>query len=773
MLKQKRKHIFFLLICVFVFGFYFNFKICVQAKDFSLTVIHTNDSHGTVSHEPYIKTLAEQKKNNGENVLILSAGDLFHGQLIASLSRGDSIVNIFNTVGYNYITAGNHDFNYGLDRLKEIESQGKFKILVSNVVDKATGANIFLPYDIKEIDGFKVGIFGLSTPETIAKTAGRKSLEGTEFLSPIETAKKIVNELKSQGCKIIIAITHLGLDNATLYENRSNSLAENVPEIDLIIDGHSHTELKNGLKVNNTLIAQTGAHGNNIGVVELKFSDSEKNNSVLEKKAYLIKMDDNKDILPDKNVLNVIEEENKKIEGFASQKVGKIEFELDGKREHVRTVETNFFDLLTDAILEKTKSDLVILNGGIIRDSIQAGEITVGDIYKSLPFENTMITQNMSGKEILKALEHGVSQYPNVFGGNLQVGGIKFKFDPNKKAGEKIYDIYFLNSGKKFDLDKKYNLATIKFLFEHGDGYDMFTKNESYKEYTLPQEMLVEYIKNHDLEKYREVQNRIVAQEQKQNKTIEKIGAIEFELDGKMEHVYTVETNFFDLLTDVILKETRSDIVILNGGIIQNSVKSGEITVGDIYKSLPFKDIVVTQNMNGKEILKALEHGVSQYPNVFGGNLQVGGIKFKFDPNKKAGERIYDIYFLDSGKKFDLDKQYNLATTNFTFEGGDGYDMFTKNESYKEYTLPQEMLIEYIKNHDLGKYREVQNRIVTQKQNQEQKNDLAKPVEYKIKKGDTLWKISLRFKVSLDKLIKLNKIKNPDLIYPNHILKIS
>ena len=571
MVKQKKKHVFFLLICVFVFGLYFNFKICVQAKDFSLTVIHTNDSHGTVSHEPYLKTLAKQKKNNGENVLILSAGDLFHGQLVATLSRGESIVNIFNMVGYDYITAGNHDFNYGLDGLKNIESQGNFKILISNVVDKTTGKNIFTPYDIKEIDGVKIGIFGLSTPETLAKSSGRKSLESTEFLAPIETSKKIVDELKSQGCKIIIAITHLGLDDAALDENRSNFLAKNVPEIDLIIDGHSHTELKNGLEINNTLIAQTGSHGKNIGVVDLKLNSNGKNNSVLEKKAYLIKIDDNKDILPDENVLNMIEEENKKIEGFTSEKIGEIGFDLDGKKEHVRTVETNFFDLLTDAILEKTRSDLVILNGGIIRDSIKAGKITVGDIYKSMPFENTTITQNISGKEILKALERGVSQYPNAFAGNLQVGGIKFKFDPNKKIGEKVYDVYFLNNNQKLELDKKYNLATIKFLFDGGDGYDMFVKNDSYKEYNSPQEMLFEYIKNNNLEKYRAVQNRIVAQEQKQ----------------------------------------------------------------------------------------------------------------------------------------------------------------------------------------------------------EQKNDLAKPVEYKIKKGDTLWKISLRFKVSLDKLIKLNKIKNPDLIYPNHILKIS
>ena len=246
-------------------------------------------------------------------------------------------------------------------------------------------------------------------------------------------------------------------------------------------------------------------------------------------------MSEQKDILPDENVLDVIETENKKIEEFTSEKIGEIEFELDGKREHVRKVETNFFDLLTDAILDKTKSDLVILNGATIRDSIQAGEITVGDLYKALPFENTIIRQNMKGGEILKALEYGVSQYPNVFGGNLQVGGIKFKFDPNKRAGERIYDICFLNSGQKFNLDKEYNLATTKFTFEGGDGYDMFIKNESYTEYNSPQEMLIEYIKNNDLEKYREVQDRIVVQEQEND--LDQVPENEIENDNMLEQV--------------------------------------------------------------------------------------------------------------------------------------------------------------------------------------------------------------------------------------------
>lgn len=489
-----------------------NLGLNIFGKEFSLTVLHTNDSHGNVGHEAYLKTLIDTKKQNGENVLTVSAGDIFHGQLIASLSRGMSILKIMNEVGYDFITAGNHDFNYDFAGLKDIESQANFKILVANLVDKKTGENILTPYAIKEFDGVKIGIFGLSTPETMEKTSGRKSLENAEFLSPVETAKKIVNELKSQGCEIVIAITHLGLDESSLEDNRSDYLAKNVSGIDVIIDGHSHTELKNGLKINDTLIAQTGEHGKNIGVIELNLKENN-DDTYIEKNAYLINIerDAKNHIEENKKVLNIVSDENKKIEKITSQKIGTLSFDLDGERENVRTKETNFFDLLTDAVLEKTDTDLVILNGGLIRNSIAAKELTIGDIYKSLPFENTVITQEITGKEILKVLEYGVSQYPNVFGGNIQVSGIKFKFDVSKEIGARVYDICFINNGDKLDLDKKYKIATTDFTFEGGDGYNMFIKNKTYREYTTPQEMLIDYVKsNKDLSKYKTVQNRIV-----------------------------------------------------------------------------------------------------------------------------------------------------------------------------------------------------------------------------------------------------------------------
>jgi len=504
--KQKKGSLAVLISCFLALFVCLNINFSVLAKDFSLTVFHTNDSHGNVGHEAYLKTLAEQKKQNGENVLILAAGDLFHGQLIASLSSGTSIVKIMNEVGYDYVAPGNHDFNYDLSGLENLISMANFKVLAANIINRSDNSYTLTPYDIKEFDGVKIGIFGLATPETLEKTSGMKSLEVTEFKKPVETAQKIVDELKSKGCEIIIAVTHLGLDKSSLDENRSDNLAKMVDGIDLIIDGHSHTVLENGLKINNTLIAQTGEHGNNIGVVNLKLNDDG-----LSKNAYLINVEKNKNnnIIPDKNVLEVINQENKKIEALTSQKVTEIDFDLDGERSHVRKGETNFSDLLADALFYKTGSDLVIINGGVIRSTIKAGAITVGDVYKSFPFENIIVTQKVKGSEILKALEHGVSQYPEDFGATVQVAGINFKFDPNKEAGSRVFDVYFLKDNQPLDINKEYVLTTDDFILDGGDGYNMFVKNKTYKEIGPLQDLLIDYMTESDLSVYSKKENRI------------------------------------------------------------------------------------------------------------------------------------------------------------------------------------------------------------------------------------------------------------------------
>lgn len=245
---------------------------------YELAIIHLNDVHGRaeesendgMGYPKVASLLKEYRKTFGKDrVLFLDAGDTTHGTTFATLEKGESIVKILNAMKLDAMTLGNHDFNYGMDQLYKLENMAQFKILTSNIIDK-NGQTIGEKYMIKEIDGVKVGIFGLTTPETIYK-ANPQIVKDLTFTDPIETSKKIVAELQAQGVKFIIALAHLGVDASTKKEWQSIGLAEAVPEIDLIVDGHSHTPMKTKNVVNGVTIVQTGEYDKNLGVVKVDF----------------------------------------------------------------------------------------------------------------------------------------------------------------------------------------------------------------------------------------------------------------------------------------------------------------------------------------------------------------------------------------------------------------------------------------------------------------------------------------------------------------------
>jgi 2',3'-cyclic-nucleotide 2'-phosphodiesterase (5'-nucleotidase family) len=249
-----------------------------KVKDFNLVVAHINDTHGRVTEGKYdgmglprISTVLKDLRMKNENVLFLDAGDSFHGTTFATLSKGESIVEILNYMQLDAISPGNHDFNYGKDRLKELQKLSDFDILAANVVTK-DGKNFLEPYMIEDMNGVKIGIFGISTPETAYKT-NPKNVEGITFGDPVEYAEKSVEDLKSQGADFIIALTHLGMDESTKAELQSTELAKSVDGIDLIIDGHSHTTLEKGLVFNGTTIVQTGEYDKNMGIVDIKIEN--------------------------------------------------------------------------------------------------------------------------------------------------------------------------------------------------------------------------------------------------------------------------------------------------------------------------------------------------------------------------------------------------------------------------------------------------------------------------------------------------------------------
>ena len=459
-----------------------------------IVILHTNDVHARVKADERekaigygkIKTYKDELVKEGKTVLMLDAGDTLHGTTFATISRGDSIVKLLNEVGYDYMVPGNHDFNYGYQRLVELTGKGNFKTLASNVVTEQ-GKRDFLENDIKEVDGVKIGFFGLSTPETYYKSHPSNT-KGIVIAEPIEVAKQQVAALKAKGADFIVAIGHLGIDDSTKEELRSEGVLKAVPGIDLFIDGHSHTALPEGKVIGSALLAQTGSYTNNLGKITLTFDG----NKIENKKAELISYEAMSLVKPDEKIEAIEKEVDEANKPFLEKIVGKTLVDLEGRREYNRKQETNLGNLVTDAMREVSKADIAITNGGGIRATIEKGDVTMGEVLTAFPFTNFTVTVDLTGKEVIQALENGVKAAPELAGAFCQVSGLTFKYDDTAKAGERVFDV--MVAGKPIDLEKTYKVATNDFIAGGGDQYDVFKGKKETGQYELLSETLAKYI---------------------------------------------------------------------------------------------------------------------------------------------------------------------------------------------------------------------------------------------------------------------------------------
>lgn len=455
----------------------------------TITIVHTNDTHSRVTEGDGIgfsklSAIIQGIKQENPNTLVLDAGDTFHGQTIATLNQGESIAEILNAIGYDAMSPGNHDFNYGYERLAELDGITNFPILAANV-KKADGTDLFTPYIIQEIAGLKVGIFGLATPETTYKTHP-DNVKGLTFTDPAAAAAEMAALLKDQ-TDILICLAHLGMDAASV--DTSIKVANEVEGIDLIIDGHSHTVLEQGQVVGDTLIVSTGEYDKNLGKVEMTVVEGK----ITEMKAALISKEEAVDVVPDEAIVKTIESIEAEQAIIFDEVVGKTEVDLEGAREKVRQGETNLGNLITDAMVSLTGSDCALTNGGGIRASIAAGDITKGNIIEVLPFGNYIVTKVVTGADIKAALEHGTSAYPELLGGFPHVSGITYVIDTSKPAGDHVVDIKV--KGKPLDLNGLYTLATNDFMAAGGDNYTMFADDDILNEYGGLDEALIIYVK--------------------------------------------------------------------------------------------------------------------------------------------------------------------------------------------------------------------------------------------------------------------------------------
>jgi 5'-nucleotidase len=474
-------------------------NVTEAANHQTLTIVHVNDMHGRVSENEGSKELGFAKlasvvnglRAEDPNVLFLNAGDALHGTIDVNLTQGEEIVKIMNKMEFDAMTPGNHDFNYGYNRLLELKEMAEFPILGANIVKESDKTSDFEPYIIKDMEnGLKVGIFGLGTDETKYKSHPSNTI-GIEFADVVTTADKYVKELKDKGADVIIALVHLGMDESSV--NTSNELAEKVEGIDLIVDGHSHHILEEGMIVNDTLIVQAGSYTQNIGHVKLEFEDGK----IVNRVAHIMTYEDLKDTEPDQEIANMVEELVAKNEPLKNTVIGRTEVKLEGTRELVRAGETNLGNLITDAMRKSTGADFALTNGGGIRASIDEGEITLGEVLTAFPFTNTLAVIEVTGEEVLLALEHGVDAYPEPAGHFPHVSGLTYTFDPSKPVGQRIVSVTI--NGEPIDKTETYTMVTNDFLAAGGDGYTMFTNKPFVGEGGLLSDVLAEYISSTEM----------------------------------------------------------------------------------------------------------------------------------------------------------------------------------------------------------------------------------------------------------------------------------
>ena len=475
-------------------------------------ILHTNDVHGAIAGYAYITALKADYEAKGAEVILVDAGDYSQGTSYVSVTKGLDAIEMMNAAGYDVVTLGNHEFDYGYTQLKDNMTKAKFKVLCADVFN-ADGTPIFdANYTYTTKSGVKVGFFGMETPETQTK-ANPTKIKGLTFATNDAFTKAAADQVEAlKDAVVVICLAHLGVDGES-KPYRSTDLYAAVKGIDFIIDGHSHTVMTKC--ENGEPIQSTGTAFANIGVIVIDDATKKiESNSLFE-----IKEDTAKDATVAAAAQKIIDRIDKEYGAVFA----KSEVELNGAKapNGNRDSETNNGDLITDAMVWKILQDkesltvdadhvVAVTNGGGIRKAINPGDVTKKNINEVLPFGNTVVTIYITGAELLEALEASTYCTPDAIGGFPQVSGINYTistavaYDANAETypastyyGPKSINRVTINSinGKEFKADDTYAVITNDFCGGGGDTYYAFAAATAKFDTGIPlDEVVMEYI---------------------------------------------------------------------------------------------------------------------------------------------------------------------------------------------------------------------------------------------------------------------------------------
>ena len=458
--------------------------LCAQTK--TVTLLYTNDFHSAV--EPITATwLVDQPKIGGirnlaawiammrreePDTFLFDSGDVFEGPAISTLTRGHALIDMFDTLGYDAACLGNHEFDYGVGPAKDYIQEEHFPVLAANLFYKQSGEPFAKPYAIVAHNGTRVAVIGVFGPTAVSATLV-STWDTLELRDPVPILSKLIPELRRQA-DLVVVLVHQGLPGPMQTDAEAHpevqrtfqadkDLVEAVPGIDVLVAGHSHR----GIEVpwvsakTGSIVVQTYGHGTTLGFLQLTLDTT--THKVLAHKGSLLRVAP--DVFPvPARVDAVVTKWEKRADELGGQPVASSAAPL------VRNYngESALGDLVSDAMRWKTGAQIGLENAGGIRDDLPAGMVTRADVISVVPFYNTVVTGDLTGAQIRKLLEQGLT----LQAGLIQVSGLAMRADMSKPEYHRLLSATV--NGQPLDDARTYSVAATSFIATGGDNYDAF-----------------------------------------------------------------------------------------------------------------------------------------------------------------------------------------------------------------------------------------------------------------------------------------------------------
>ncbi len=511
-----RRKIYLLIVLLIVSGFIFG-------EDLLLDIMFTNDIHGGIDAYPatfinpnfpptlggggsaatYVNGVRELTDTKTRDNLLLDAGDFFQGHPVGTISKGVSVIQYMNLVGYDLSVVGNHEYDIGEEALIETYKHAEFPILSCNIVRKGTNelVDYVQPYIIIEKMGIRIGIIGVTTTDT-KQMSFPENVENVDFLPAKPELEKYIKIVRNEGVDLVIVVGHLGLPyhSEQAYENRylqtgnekeerrwgydAQELAHEVAGIDIFFAGHIHKGFPEPWEdpITHTLVFQGWAYGSSMGHIIIKIDKETKTISGYElpaiREGVLITLFEEQ-FIPDEMIADTIltmqriaEKGMDEVIGFATEQVAKMDVDA----------QSEIGNLVCDAMLETTKADFSFLNLGGIRGEIQKGPITYRNIFNVMPFDNQIVTVEVDGQFLKDIIEMRVSGSRH----GLRVAGVNVIYNREREDYDRITKLII--QGEPWKANKIYHITTTDFLLQGNAGLTMLIK--------IPEEQITRYEKS-------------------------------------------------------------------------------------------------------------------------------------------------------------------------------------------------------------------------------------------------------------------------------------